>query len=647
MNKKILVVDNDRFMLELMTNVLEKEGHEVLTAKDGISALDILGTYVPDVMFIDLIMPNIGGKTLCRIIRKMPEFKNLYVIILSAIAAEEEGDFTEIGADLCIAKGPLEEMARHVLYAMDQSDQKTSPHLPRAALGQESLRSREITRELLSVKRHFEVVLEGMSEGILEITPEAKIVYANPAAFSLAGIPEEELLGSNFIDLFSSPDRLKMEDLLDRGLSGEQTIPLDSPVTLNDRQVSLHFQPLKDNENKAVVILNDVTDQKRMEAQLLQSQKMEAAGSLAGGIAHDFNNLLMAIQGNVSLTLFGMNPSHPNYERLKSIEKQVQSGSKLTAQLLGYARKGKYEVRPIDLNRLVKEIAYTFGRARKEITIHRGLAEDLFPIVADQGQMEQTLLNLFVNAADAMPSGGSLFLKTRNTTHEEMKGRLYAPKPGNYILLTIRDTGTGMDNETKERIFEPFFTTKEMGRGTGLGLASVYGIVKGHGGYIDIDSEKGAGTTFSIYLPATEAEVGAHTAEKEERGEISRGSETLLLIDDEQTIIDVGTKMMEVLGYQVYVAKSGKEAIDVYKANRDRIDMVILDMIMPDMGGGETYDRLKEINPDIKVLLSSGYSINGQANEILERGCDGFIQKPFNMKDLSRKLREILDRRKG
>jgi two-component system cell cycle sensor histidine kinase/response regulator CckA len=255
--------------------------------------------------------------------------------------------------------------------------------------------------------------------------------------------------------------------------------------------------------------LNDVTDQKRMEARLLQSGKLETAGTLAAGIAHDFNNLLMAIQGNVSLTLFGMNPSHPNYERLKSIEKRVQSGARLTAQLLGYARKGRYEVKPVDLNRLVKEIAYTFGRARKEITIHQGLAGDLFPIEADQGQMEQALLNLFVNAADAMPSGGSLFLKTGNTTLEKMKGKLYAPKPGNYVLLTVRDTGTGMDNETKERIFEPFFTTKEMGRGTGLGLASVYGIIKGHGGYVDVESEKGVGTTFSIYLPATKAEVSA------------------------------------------------------------------------------------------------------------------------------------------
>jgi two-component system, cell cycle sensor histidine kinase and response regulator CckA len=642
MSKKILVVDNDRLILELMTGVLEKEGHEVLTAQDGISALEILETCVPDVMFIDLIMPNIGGKTLCRIIRKIPEFKSAYIVILSAIAAEEDEDFTEFGADLCIAKGPLEEMARHVLDAIGQPD-RTSSHPPGAAVGVETIYPREITRELLSVKRHFEVVLEGMSEGILEITPEAKIVYANPAAFSLACKPEEELLASNLIDLFSPPDRLRIKALLDNVLSGAQSIPLDSPVKLNERQVSLYLQPLKDNGNRAIVILNDVTDQKHMEARVLQSGKMETAGTLAAGIAHDFNNLLMAIQGNVSLALFGMNPSHPNYERLKSIEKRIRSGAKLTAQLLGYARKGRYEVKPVDLNRLINEIAYTFGRARKEITIHRELAEVLFSIEADQGQMEQALLNLFVNAADAMPFGGSLFLKTGNTTHEEMKGRLYAPKPGNYILLTVRDTGTGMDNETKEHIFEPFFTTKEMGRGTGLGLASAYGIIKGHGGYIDVESEKGVGTTFSIYLPATKAEVSAYTEEKERPIENSRRSESILLVDDEHMILDVAKQMIEVFGYEVLTAKGGKEAIEVYETSRDRIDIVVLDMIMPEMGGGETYDRLKEINPDIKVLLASGYSIDGQAKEIIGRGCNGFIQKPFNMEKLSRKIREILD----
>ncbi|MBW2073852.1 MAG: response regulator, partial [Deltaproteobacteria bacterium] len=238
-----------------------------------------------------------------------------------------------------------------------------------------------------------------------------------------------------------------------------------------------------------------------------------------------------------------------------------------------------------------------------------------------------------------MHGSGDLILKTMNTTHKDMKRKLYDPKPGNYVLLTVTDTGTGMDKETMERIFDPFFTTKEMGRGTGLGLASAYGIIKGHGGYIDVGSTKGRGTTFSIYLPASEKRV-PKTVRHADR--IIKGSETVLLVDDEETIRQVGQELLEAMGYRVLMARDGNEALEVYKKNRDDIDIVILDMVMPNMGGGEAYDRMKEINPDAKVLLSSGFSIDGEASEILERGCNGFIQKPFTMNELSGKIGEIL-----
>jgi CheY-like chemotaxis protein len=369
---------------------------------------------------------------------------------------------------------------------------------------------------------------------------------------------------------------------------------------------------------------------------------MEAIGTLAGGIAHDFNNLLMGTQGNISLMLLDIDSSHPHYERLKNIEKQVQSGSKLTSLLLGYARKGKYEVKPVDLNELVEETSDTFGRTRREITIHQELAEDLFAIEADQTQIEQVLLNLFVNAGDAMSGGGDLILKTMNTTHDEMKGKLYDPKPGDYVLLTVTDTGIGMDKETMERIFDPFFTTKEMGRGTGLGLASAYGIIKGHGGYIEVDSKEGQGATFSIYLPASGKKVPKPVKTSDQ---LIKGTGTVLLVDDEEVILEVGKELLEGMGYQVLTAKDGKEAIEVYKKNLDEIDIVLLDMVMPNMGGGDAYDRMKEINPDIKALLSSGFSIDGEASEILERGCNGFIQKPFTMKGLSGKIMEILEKK--
>jgi signal transduction histidine kinase/CheY-like chemotaxis protein len=381
-------------------------------------------------------------------------------------------------------------------------------------------------------------------------------------------------------------------------------------------------------------------EKKSLEAHLLQAQKMEAIATLAGGVAHDFNNLLMGIQGNVSLMLMNIDSTHPHYERLKKMEKHVQSGDRLTSHLLGYARRGKYEVKPVNLNHLVKRTSETFGRTRKEITIHRELADDLFAIEADSGQIEQVLLNLFVNAADAMPGGGDLVLKTMNGTHKDIQGKLYDPKPGKYVLLTVTDTGVGMDKETTERVFDPFFTTKEMSRGTGLGLASVYGIIKGHGGYIEVASKKGQGATFSIYLPRSEREV--QEALKTAKSFIQE-SKTVLLVDDEEIILEVGKELLEGMGYRVLIAKDGKEAVEVYEKDRNEIDIVILDMVMPNMVGGQAYDRLKEINPDIKVLLSSGFSIDGEASEILERGCNGFVQKPFTIKELSGKVSEILD----
>ena len=371
-----------------------------------------------------------------------------------------------------------------------------------------------------------------------------------------------------------------------------------------------------------------------------QAQKMEAIGTLAGGIAHDYNNLLMGIQGNASLALADIDSGHPHYDILKNIQQYVHSASNLTKQLLGLSMKGKYDVKPINIHELITRSSYMFGRTRKEIKIQREYGNDIWTIEADQGQLEQVFLNLFVNAGQAMLSGGNLTIKTDNVRLDENYVMPYRLQSGNYVKISVADTGVGMDETTQQRIFEPFFTTKEMGRGTGLGLASVYGIIKNHAGIINVSSKEGKGTTFNIFLPASEKEV---IEEEELSDNVLQGSETVLFLDDEDIIIDVGQQLLEKLGYEVFIAKSGTEAIDLYKKNRDQIDIVIIDMIMPDMGGSEVYDQLKQINPEIKVLLSSGYSINGQATEILERGCQGFIQKPFELKELSQKLREILD----
>ncbi|OPX36674.1 MAG: hypothetical protein B1H12_06625 [Desulfobacteraceae bacterium 4484_190.2] len=407
----------------------------------------------------------------------------------------------------------------------------------------------------------------------------------------------------------------------------------------NETSTKNYFEIYSDMERKVEERTRQV---KELQKQSQQAKKLESIGTLAGGIAHNFNNLLMGIQGNASLMLVETNSGHPHFEKLKTIQKLVRNGARLTKQLLGYAREGQYEIKAISLNQLVRETSGTFSTTRKEISIHQELADDLYVIEADLGQIEQVLLNLYINAAEAMPQGGSLLLKTMNVTHEDMKDKCYKPKQGNYVLFSLTDTGVGMDRKTMERIFEPFFTSRGLGNGTGLGLASVYGTVKAHGGYIDVYSEKGHGATFKIYLPA----IGMKPKkEKNADTDVMKGRETVLLVDDEDVVADVGDQMLRKLGYEVLVARSGKEAIQYYEPKRDKIDMVILDMIMPDMNGGEVYDRIKEINPYAKILLSSGYSIDGQAADILERGCDGFIQKPFSMEVLSGRIRKILEKR--
>ena len=402
--------------------------------------------------------------------------------------------------------------------------------------------------------------------------------------------------------------------------------------------------PIKDKDDGRVTgiveFLRDISERRHLENQLAQAERMDSIGRLAGGVAHDFNNLLMGIQGRTSLMLADVNAKHPFAEHLSGIETYVNNAADLTRQLLGFARGGKYEVKAVNINKVIAENVAMFGRTKKELNIITEFQEDIWPTTADQGQINQVILNLFVNAWEAMPQGGDLSLKTENISLNQNFVEPYDVEPGRYTKVSVSDTGIGMDESTRKRLFDPFFTTKDRGRGTGLGLASAYGIIKNHNGIITVKSKPGRGTTFSIYLPASEKKV---LQKREHQKAAVNGSGTILMVDDEDMVIEVGSKLLQRLGYNVLTARNGLQAVDIYQANQGEIDCVILDMIMPDQNGGETYDQLKQIDNDIIVLLSSGYSLNDQATEILDRGCNGFIQKPFNLKELSWKIREVLE----
>ncbi|MCP4717460.1 MAG: response regulator, partial [Deltaproteobacteria bacterium] len=355
-------------------------------------------------------------------------------------------------------------------------------------------------------------------------------------------------------------------------------------------------------------------------------------------IAHDFNNILMGIMGYTSLLITQVDPEVPYYAKLKNIEQHVRSGANLTKQLLGFARGGNADIKPANVNTIVEKTIGMFGRSRREVTIAVELA-GTWTIEADSGQIEQVLLNLYLNAWQAMENGGKLFLATGNAAVDPLQAERLNIAAGSYVFVSVRDTGCGMDDETLQRIFDPFFTTKEPGTGTGLGLASTYGIVKNHLGGINVESSPGQGTTFTLYLPASEKSIAA---EEELPAEIAGGTGTIMLVDDEEAMLEVGVEILETLGYKVFSAGSGDKALEIFGHQSDNIDLVIVDMIMPGMGGGELFDRLRAAKPLVKVLLASGYSLDGDAGKIMERGCNGFLQKPFGLKELSHKLKEIL-----
>jgi PAS domain S-box-containing protein len=508
----------------------------------------------------------------------------------------------------------------------------------------------DITERKQAVEERIRLAtaVDQAAESVIISDKRGTIQYVNPAFERLSGFSKDDIVERNFRVLKSDTHDEDFYKEMYRTISSGEGWAGRIGNRMKDgslRQFETTISPIRDDSGSIVSFVSvnrDVTQEVALEAQLLQAQKMEAVGTLAGGIAHDFNNLLQVIQGYTEVLLHGVSEDPSHREALQKIHRSAKRGAELTSQLLTFSRKVQSERRPLDLNQEVEQVRNLLDRTiPKMIEIELHLDKTPAIISADPVQVEQALMNLAVNAMDAMPEGGKIIIETERATLDEEFCRTHlGARPGEYVLLTISDTGHGMNKEILGHVFEPFYTTKEVGKGTGLGLATVYGIIKTHEGYILCYSEPDIGTTFKIYLPAL-----VQSGHWREAGEdqFKGGDETILLVDDEQYIRELGVELLTDVGYEVLTATDGENAVELYRKEQKRIDLVILDLVIPGMGGKKCYEEILKINPLAKILIVSGYSVNGPGQEAMEAGAKGFIGKPFDVSNMLITIRNILD----
>jgi PAS domain S-box-containing protein len=473
---------------------------------------------------------------------------------------------------------------------------------------------------------------------------EGRFTSSDGKGLERLGLTPGEVVGRSAYEMYAAIPEL--QDNVRRALAGETVRYM---AVFGQLQYDTTYAPLRDARGEIIGIIGasfDVTDQKKLEEQFLQAQKMEAVGRLAGGVAHDFNNLITAILGYADLVQESFDPQDPRRDDVAQIARAGQRAADLTRQLLTFARRQASAARMIDLNELVSHLGRLLARLIGDnILLGTQLAADLWPVLADAAQIEQVVLNLAVNARDAMPRGGRLAIRTANVdVRDEATGLDVGLAPGEYVLLTVTDTGVGMDEATLEHLFEPFYTTKEPGRGTGLGLATCYGIVKQARGHIAASSVPGQGSTFYVWLPRATGEIDRREPSEAER-RIRPGTETILLVEDEPLVRDLAERSLRQLGYRVLVAPSGTRAVDLTRGYAGDIHLLISDLVMPRMSGQQLAAELRAMRPGLRVVYISGYTEETTPAQLQAEGAV-LLWKPFTRDQLGRTVREILDSRR-
>jgi two-component system cell cycle sensor histidine kinase/response regulator CckA len=645
---RILVVDdeaNDRQLLEVL---LAAEGFTIVTASSGAQALAVIALDPPDLILLDVMMPDMNGYQVAEAIKGDPKLAPIPVVMVTMLDDREAMmRALAAGAEDFLSK-PVH---RAELYMRVRNLLRLKAYGDHQGRQSESL-EREVgsrTAQLLASEQRYRVLFENAKDAISVLTPNGFVREMNQRWADIVGVPREQLIGRHLRDFAPRGEGPKnIESFRQMATSGDA---VSGPVKIAKADGSILLMEFSQakievaGEALVLAIGRDVTEHRQLEEQLRQAQKLEVVGQLAGGVAHDFNNILTAILGFCELLLTELGPNHVGLTDVFEIKTAGERAAGLTRQLLAFSRKQILQADVLDINGVIKGMEPMLRRlTAAHIDLVVSLQRDVRAIKIDPTQLEQIVINLLVNASDAMPRGGKLTIETSNVRLDETyRGRHLPVTPGEYVLLAVSDTGVGMDEATTRRVFEPFFTTKELGKGTGLGLATVYGIVKQSGGDIWVYSEPGHGSAFKIYLPAVTAVLSAAVKAVTVPEATQFGSETVLLVEDDEAVRRLARLILERTGYRIIEAGNPKDAVRAANQHGGRIDLLVSDLIMPESDGVPLFDRLAKSHPRLRVLYISGYADEAVVRHGVIVAGTPFLQKPFTPFALNYKVREVLD----
>ncbi len=648
---KVLAVDNSPVLLKIISSILEGSGCVLRTATDGMDALDVMEEFRPDIIFTDLVMPRIDGAKLAYIIRNTPELKDIFLVILTGIAMEDDNNLHELDADLCIAKGPATTMKANILQALEMFQR--GERGCSGVMGKQGLHPREVTRELLTSKRHNEVILDAMTEGVVELDSQGRVVMVNSAAMRLFDLPEERLLGFMFTDLLAPEAAAMIVEWMGELRNGGDLLPLifdyGAPLHVNGRQVMLNLVPVpEDREIFYIGILQDVSRrkeieqrQRQLEKELQRIRKLDAMSMMASGIAHDFNNLLTIINGNIEMARV-----HTSEEQVAHLLEESARALQLTTGLIRQFTTFSENYLPsksrVELKALVEQVlARELGGSGIGYTIESG--DPSLVVDLDSELMEQVFHNIIQNSREAMAGQGSISVRIDRVDGEKEAESIDQPiPPGEFVRIKVSDTGPGIDPEFIDQVFDPYFSTKQKGaqKGMGLGLTIVHAIVKKHGGFVWIRSDPGEGCTIILYLACgnwTEKLLEDAGPQKPRR---------VLIMDDDEMMRMISGKMFETFGCEVEVAENGEEVLELFRRAEDDgrgFGLVLLDLRIDNgMNGTEAASELKELAPGIPLVAISGDFADEVMVNYTDYNFSAAVAKPFSLDVVEDLIRRYL-----